>query len=79
MTKNPNLSYEKIFLKALSIFLRIILLLLIYKWITQAIKSKMVKRWVYALINFCNSHFVGIDEINKANGACAARKDPNDL
>ena len=79
MTKNPNLSYEKIFLKALSIFLRIILLLLIYKWITQAIKSKMVKRWVYALINFCNSHFVGIDEINESNGICAGRKCPNYL
>ena len=79
MAKNPNLSCEKIFRKALSIFVAIFLLLLVFPWITLAIKSKMIKGWVYALINFCNSHFVGIDEINKANGACAARKDPNDL
>ena len=39
----------------------------------------MAKEWAYALINFCNSHFVGIDDLRDANGAHATKKDPNDL
>ena len=57
----------------------IFLLLLACPWMALVIKPKTAKEYVYALINFCNSHFVGIDEYNCAKGACAAKKDPNDL
>ena len=79
IAKNPNLLCKKIFRKVLSSFMRIFLLLLICPWITYAIKSKMIKRLAYALINFCNSNFMGIDEINEANDICADRKNSNDL
>ena len=77
--KNQNLPFEKIFHRVLNILVAIFLLLLVCPWITLAIKSKMVKDWVYALINFCNSHFVGIDEFNETNNVYTAKKDPNDL
>ena len=48
-------------------------------WITLAIKSKTIKRWVFCLIDFCNSHFVGIDESRESNDAYVTAKDPNDL
>ena len=46
---------------------------------TLAIKSKTVKEWAYVIIDFCNSHFVAIDESTKANNSNTAKKDPNDL
>ena len=46
----------------------IFLLLLVCPWITLVIKSRTAKELAYALINFCNSHFVGIDDLRDANG-----------
>ena len=79
MAKNQNLLFRKFIYTVLSILMAIFLLVLFWPWITLAIKSKMAKEWAYALINFCNSHFVGIDELRDANCAHATKKDPNDL
>ena len=79
MAKNQNLLFIKFIYTVLSILMAIFLLVLFCPWITLAIKSKMAKEWAYALINFCNSHFVGIDDLRDANGAHATKKDPNDL
>ena len=57
----------------------IFLLLLVSPWMTLTIKSKTVKEWAYAIIDFCNSHFVAIDEYTKANNSNKAKKDTNDL
>ena len=32
-----------------------------------------------SIITFCDTHFVGIDEYNEANGAYKDKKDPKDL
>ena len=79
VAKNQNLPFEKILHRALSILVAIFLLLLVSPWMTLAIKSKTIKEWVYALIDFCNSHFVSIDDSTEANNANTAKKDPNDL
>ena len=79
MAKNQHLPFIKIFHKVLNVLMAIFLLFLVCPWITLAIKSKMLKEWTYTLINFCNSHFVGIDEFNDSNSAYEAKKDPNDL
>ena len=79
MAKIQNLLFRKFIYTVLSILMAIFLLVLFCPWITLAIKSKMAKEWAYALINFCNSHFVGIDELRDANCAHATKKDPNDL
>ena len=77
--KNQKFTFQKIFFKVLNILMAILLLVLFCPWITLAIKSKMAKEQAYALINFCNSHYAGIDELLDANGANATEKDPNDL
>ena len=79
MAKNSGLPFEIIFHKAFTIFMVIFLFVMDFPWITLAIKSKTIKRWVYCLIDFCNSHFVGIDESRDSNDAYATTKDPNDL
>ena len=79
VAKNPNLPFEKILHRALSILVAIFLLLLVSPWMTLAIKSKTVKEWAYAIIDFCNSHFVAIDESTKGNNSNTAKKDPNEL
>ena len=79
MAKNSGLPFEIIFHKAFTIFMVIFLFVMACPWITLAIKSKIIKKWVYCLIDFCNSHFVGIDESRDSNDAYATTKDPNDL
>ena len=79
VAKNQNLPFEKILHRALNILVAIFLLLLVSPWMTLVIKSKTIKEWANALINFCNSHFVAIDEITEAKNTNTARKDPNDL
>ena len=79
MAKNSGLPFGTIFHKAFIILFGMLLTFMACPWITLAIKSKTIKKWVYCLIDFCNSHFVGIDEFNDSNGAYEAKKDPNDL
>ena len=68
-TKNQNLLFEKIILIALNILVDIFLLLLISPCMSFTIKSKTIKEYAYALINFYNFHFVAIDESTEANNA----------
>ena len=79
MAKNTGVPFEIIFHKAFIIFMVIFLFAMACPWITLAIKSKTIKIWVFCLIDFCNSHFVGIDESRESNDAYVTAKDPNDL
>ena len=79
VAKSAGLSFEVIMQRAFSILMAIFLFFVVCPWITLAIKSNTIKGWAFSFFNFCNSHFVGINESKKPNGAYEGGKDPNDL
>ena len=52
VAKSAGLSFEVIMQRAFSILMAIFLFLLIYLWITLAIKSNTIKRWYFPLLTF---------------------------
>ena len=68
LAKNSMLSSEAIIHNAFSIFMALVLFVLVCPWLTIIIKSKKIKSWIFSIINFCDNHFLGIDEFKQSSG-----------
>ena len=79
LANNSMLSSEAIIHNVFSIFMALVLFFMVCPWLTIIIKSKTLKSWIFSIITFCDTHFVGIDEYNEAKGAYKDKKYPKDL
>ncbi len=75
MEKEPILFPKNFWKRTIQYFVVLFFLFMASPWLAIAVKSKILKLWIYSIFKFYNTHFIGEDEINQANKCPTPQKD----